>query len=113
MGEDGMPEYTTICGTSQLEGYHRWLRACISGPQLSPKLFKQLLSHFNYRWNIRSGIKNLGRSDWCAYSHWDIEEAILHTARGRDVDRLLFPGFQPAMSRDKLNALEIDLDEVG
>ena len=111
-GKDGLPEYVTIRGTSQLEGYHRWLRACISGSQLSPRLFKDLLAHFNYRWNIRSGIKNLGQEDWATYSHWEIE-SVLRIVKGRQIEGDLFPGFEPAMSMEKIIELEVDINQVG
>ena len=112
VGKDGLPEYVTIRGTSQLEGYHRWLRACISGSQLSPRLFKDLLAHFNYRWNIRSGIKNLGQEDWATYSHWEIE-SVLRIVKGRQIEGGLFPGFEPAMSMEKIIELGVDINQVG
>ena len=63
------PCYTTLRSTSQLECYHRWLRASIQGSQLSREHFVLLLAHFNYRWNIRCGIQNRGRTDFGSYSH--------------------------------------------
>ncbi|MEC7235989.1 MAG: hypothetical protein VXV86_04860, partial [Verrucomicrobiota bacterium] len=77
-------------GTSHLEGYHRWLKACISGSQLSPDLFRDLLAHFNYRWNIRCGVRNLGDRDYSTYSRWEVE-AILNVVEGRAIEGELFP----------------------
>ena len=96
------PVYSIIRGTSKLEGYHRWLRACISGSQLSPSMFRDLLLHFNYRWNIRCGVRSRGEKDFSTYSHWTLE-AAWQRSRGRvpaGVDFL--PGFAPAITRDSV-----------
>jgi len=38
--EGGLSVYGTLSpGLSQLESYHRWLRACMSGSRLYPELF--------------------------------------------------------------------------
>ena len=102
--KDGMASFMTIRGTSHLEGYHRWLNACISGSQLSPDLFRDLLAHFNYRWNIRCGVRNLGDRDYSTYSRSEVE-AILNVVEGRAIEGELFPGFERAMPTAKLLSL--------
>ena len=110
--KDGMASSMTIRGTSHLEGYHRWLKACISGSQLSPDLFRDLLAHFNYRWNIRCGVRNLGDRDYSTYSRWEVE-AILNVVEGRAIEGELFPGFERAMPTAKLLSLGVNVDEIG
>ena len=110
--KDGMASFMTIRGTSHLEGYHRWLKACISGSQLSPDLFRDLLAHFNYRWNIRCGVRNLGDRDYSTYSRWEVE-AILNVVEGRAIEMELFPGFERAMPTAKLLSLGVNVDEIG
>ena len=111
-GKDGMGSFITIRGTSHLEGYHRWLKACISGSQLSPDLFRDLLAHFNFRWNVRSGIRNLGDMDYSTYCRWEVE-AILNVVEGKAIIGELFPSFERAMPLAKLNELGVDVDEIG
>ena len=108
----GMDSFMTIRGTSHLENYHRWLKACISGSQLSPDLFRDLLAHFNYRWNIRCGVRNLGDRDYSTYSRWEVE-AILNVVEGRAIEGELFPGFERAMPMAKLQSLGVNVDEIG
>ena len=107
-----MDSFMTIRGTSHLENYHRWLKACISGSQLSPDLFRDLLAHFNYRWNIRCGVRNLGDRDYSTYSRWEVE-AILNVVEGRAIEGELFPGFERAMPMAKLQSLGVNVDEIG
>ena len=105
------PCYTTLRGTSQLEAYHRWLRACIQGSQLSKEHFKLLLAHFNFRWNTRCGIRNRGRTDYGTYSHWIIEEII--DICGENIDAEVFGDFEPAVKAVDLQRIGVDVGEIG
>ena len=105
------PCYTTLRGTSQLEAYHRWLRACIQGSQLSKQHFKLLLAHFNYRWNTRCGIRNRGRTDYGTYSHWIIEE--IQDICGENIDAEAFGEFEPAVKVVDLQRIGVDVGEIG
>ena len=109
--KSGFPRYVTLRGTSQLEGYHRWLRACISGSQLAPGLFSDLLLHFNYRWNVRCGIRSRGERDQATYSHW-VLESIMARSGNRAVSEL-FPGLIVAVTRTDAEAQGIEIDAVG
>lgn len=108
---NGFVRYITIRGTSQLECYHRWLRACISGSQLAPELFADLLLHFNYRWNVRCGIRNRGHSDQSTYSHWILEDVLRRS--GSRCAGGLFPGLIVATSQEDAKARGIDVDSNG
>jgi hypothetical protein len=107
----GFPRYVTIRGTSQLECYHRWLRACISGSQLAPDLFAVLLLHFNYRWNVRCGIRSRGHHDQGTYCHWVLEE-VRRRSQSRST-RVLLPGLIVAISRKDAEINGIDVDSIG
>jgi hypothetical protein len=76
-------------------------------------MFRDLLLHFNYRWNVRCGVRSRGEKDFSTYSHW-ILEAAWQRSRGRvpaGVDFL--PGFAPAITRDAAEAQGIDVDSIG
>jgi len=107
----GYTRYFTLRGTSQLECYHRWLRACISGSQLAPELFADLLLHFNYRWNVRCGIRSRGLSDQSTYSHWILEDILKRTGKRSVGD--MFPGFFVSISQEEAQARGIDVDSIG
>jgi hypothetical protein len=65
-------------------------------------MFRDLLLHFNYRWNVRCGVRSRGEKDFSTYSHWTLE-AAWQRSRGRvpaGVDFL--PGFAPAITRDSV-----------
>jgi len=47
--EGGLSVYGTLRGTSQLESYHRWLRACMSWSRLCPELFVDRGSYWKLR----------------------------------------------------------------
>ena len=87
--KDGLPVYTTVRGTSVLECYHRWVRAILSGSGLSLNLYCATLTYFNFRWNVRSGI------------------------RTRRANRDIFPGLIAAVTRDAAAAKGIDVDSMG
>lgn len=48
-GEDRMPRYTAVRGTSQLEGYHRHLADLLVGSNYSAALAGALITIHNYR----------------------------------------------------------------
>jgi len=58
----GMTTYRCIRGTNGTEGYHRHIRHLLSCYCASPRLLHEILMEFNYRWNLRMGIKNRGLS---------------------------------------------------
>ena len=105
------PCYATIRGTSQLECYHRWLRACIEGSQLAKKNLKLLLAHFNYRWNLRCAIRSRGQTDFGTYSHWKIEQVM--RILGEHVDKGEFADFIPAVKNSDLEQLKINVGDIG
>ena len=105
------PCYTTLRGTSQLEAYHRWLRASTQGSQLSRKHFKLLLAHFDFRWNTRCGIRNRGRTDFGSYSHWIIED--IQDICGEHIDKEQFGEFEPAVKELDLARIGVKVEEIG
>jgi hypothetical protein len=107
----GLPRYATLRGTSQLECYHRWLRACISGSRIGAGLFKDLLAHFNYRWNHRCDIRSRGGADYGTYSIWILEQVAERS--GRRAAEPILPGLVSTVSRAAVLAKGIDLDAVG
>ena len=112
VGNDGgLPRYITVRGTSQLECYHRWLRACISGSRISPELFRLLLANFNFRWNVRCGVKNRGFSDLRTYSHWVLEEVSRRS--GAYSQTPIIPGLVIPTSRVDLEKAGIDVSSIG
>ena len=107
----GFPVFGTLRGTSQLESYHRWLRACIAGSRLSPDFFANLLAHFNYRWNIRCGHRSRGDQDFGTYSHWLLEAVVARSGDRAFGD--MFPGLQYAMPVEEAAQNGIDLSKIG
>ena len=108
----GLPIYSTLRGTSQLERYHRWLRACISGSRVCPELFaEELLAHFNFRWNVRCGIRSRGDVDQGTYAR-HVLQAVYDRSRDRALGDLI-PGLYSAMTVDDAAAKGIDLPAIG
>ena len=87
--KDGLPVYATVRGTSVLECCHRWVRAILSGSGLSLNLYCATLTYFNFRWNVRSGI------------------------RSRRANCDIFPGLIAAVTRNAAAAKGIDVDSNG
>ena len=98
-------------GTSQLECYNRWLRACISGTRVCPELFAELLAHFNFRWNVRCGIRSRGDVDQGTYAR-HVLQAVYDRSRDRALGDLI-PGLYSAMTVDDAAAKGIDLPAIG
>ena len=107
--EGGLSVFGTLRGTSQLESYHRWLRACISGSRLCPDLFVDLLAHFTFRWNVRCGIRSRGDEDHGTYSHWLLESVLDGSGHGG----ALKSTFVAPLSTAQCETKRIDLNSVG
>lgn len=62
-------------GTNSTEGYHRHIRKLLGQFGGSPKLIHYILLEFNFRWNLRSSVRNRGHpKDVCGfYDHPKIE----------------------------------------
>ena len=110
--EGGLSVFGTLRGTSQLESYHRWLRACMSRSRLCPDLFVDLLAHFNFRWNVRCGIRSLGDEDHGTYSHW-LLESVLQRSGDRIIGGALKSTFVAPLSSLQCKTKRIDLNSVG
>lgn len=60
-------------GTSALEGYHSGLKSIFQGGSVSAELAQIMLTNYNFRWNIRNGIKNRGEKNYGFYDHHLLE----------------------------------------
>lgn len=59
----GIPRYTAIRGSSQLEAYHRHLALVLSGANNSPQLAHAQLSDHKHGWNLAAAIAKRGKRD--------------------------------------------------
>lgn len=60
----GIPRYTAIRGSSQLEGYHRHLALVLSGANNSPQLAHAQLSDHKFDWNRKAAITKREQRDY-------------------------------------------------
>ena len=70
--DGGMPKYLCTRGTSQLESYHKHIRKMMKASRISPELWMALIASFNYRWNTKAFIRNLGAYDYEFFAHWHL-----------------------------------------
>ena len=61
--------YIPVRGSSKLEGFHRWMNALLSGSNNSKQLAQAMQELFVGRWNINSGISNMGKPDYGTHEH--------------------------------------------
>jgi hypothetical protein len=84
----------------------------MSGSRLCPDLFVDLLVHFNFRWNVRCGIRSRGDEDHGTYSHW-LLESVLERSGHRITGGHLQSTFVAPLSTLKCETKRIDLSSVG
>jgi hypothetical protein len=60
-------------GTSALEGYHSGLKSIFQGGSISAELAQIMLTSYNFRWNIKNGVKNRGEKNYGFYDHHLLE----------------------------------------
>ncbi|GAQ89859.1 hypothetical protein KFL_005690120, partial [Klebsormidium nitens] len=82
----GIPCYTAIRGSSQLEGYHRHLALVLSGANNSPQLAHAQLSDHKVDWNRRAAITKRGQRDYLISDLRRIERIKAASARLNMVD---------------------------
>jgi hypothetical protein len=85
-------------GTSALEGYHSGLKGIFVGGVVSAQLADILLANYNFRWNIRNGVRNRGEKDYFFYDHHLIERIKM---MGSNLEINLYSEYQIANPRVK------------
>jgi len=69
-------------GTSQLEGFHLWLRQALAGPNTSPVMAMHIILGVSHVWNNKMGITHRGETNFRT-----IDKHLL--LRLKDIDSLL------------------------